>query len=56
MDMSVFYAAVVAVENGHVGEIEIAHQAEVDGAITVTTVLIRREARPSEPDPEEVTE
>lgn len=48
MDLAVFYAAVVAVENGQVGEIEIMHQTDNDGSVTVTTILIRRVGQPVE--------
>lgn len=54
MDLALFYAAVMAVENGQVGEIEIVHQTDTDGAMTVITIYVRRVAQPTEP--EEVTE
>lgn len=41
-----FYAAVAAIECGNVGEIEIVHQTDADGTITVTTIYVRREIRP----------
>lgn len=54
MDMTVFYAAVAAIECGNVGEIEIGHQTVDDGLVTIITVVIRREIRPVDVD--EVTE
>lgn len=48
MDLALFYAAVLAVENGQVGEIEIVHQSDTDGTITVTSIFVRREVRPIE--------
>lgn len=48
--LATFYAAVVAVENGQVGEIEIVQQTDTDGAIVTTTIYVRREVRPVEPE------
>lgn len=45
MDLTLFYAAVAAVATGDIGEAEIIHQTDIDGTITVTTVMVRREAR-----------
>lgn len=44
--MTAFYAAVTAVENGTVGEVELEFRHETGEYETVMTLSVRREARP----------
>ena len=44
--MTVFYAAVAAVEGGHVGEVEICSQTDTpDGSTVMISVFVRREVK-----------
>ncbi len=44
--MAAFFAAVTAVENGQVGEVELEFRREVEDNETVMTMAIRRASRP----------
>lgn len=44
--MMAFYAAVTAVENGSVGEIELEFRTALSDSEVVTTISVRKNARP----------
>lgn len=45
--MAAFYAAVTAVENGSVGEVELEFRTDTEDVEMIVTMAIRKEARPT---------
>ena len=46
--MAAFYAAVTAVENGQIGEVELEFRKETEDFETIVTMSVRKEIKPTQ--------